>query len=74
MAGLWSAFPDLSFEITSKGLVGENLVAAQWTMRGTNTGSMMGLPPTGKSVMVTGADFIRIASGKIQTVDGYFDS
>ena len=74
MAGLWSAFPDLSFEITSKGLVGENLVAAQWTMRGTNTGSMMGLPPTGKSVTVLGADFIRIAGGKIQTVDGYFDS
>ena len=73
MAGLWSAFPDLSFEITSSGLVGENL-AAQWTMRGTNTGSMMGLPPTGKSVLVLGADFIRIAGGKIQTVDGYFDS
>ena len=74
MVGLWSAFPDLSFEIASKGLVGENLVAAQWTMRGINTGSMMGLPPTGKSVTVTGADFILISGGKIQTVDGYFDS
>ncbi|HSP68272.1 MAG TPA: ester cyclase [Bryobacteraceae bacterium] len=74
MAGLWSAFPDLSFEITSQGLVGENLVAAQWTMRGTNHGSMMGLPPTGKSVTVSGADFIRLANGRIQTVDGYFDS
>jgi len=74
MAGLWAAFPDLSFEIASKGLVGENLVAAQWIMRGTNNGSMMGLPPTGKSVTVSGADFIRVAGGKIQTVDGYFDS
>ena len=74
MAGLWAAFPDLSFEIASKGLVGENLVAAQWIMRGTNNGSMMGLPPTGKSVTVAGADFIRVAGGKIQTVDGYFDS
>jgi len=74
MARLWAAFPDLSFEIASKGLAGENLVAAQWIMRGTNTGSMMGLPPTGKSVTVSGADFIRVAGGKIQTVDGYFDS
>ena len=74
MAGLWAAFPDLSFEIASKGLAGDNLVAAQWIMRGTNTGSMMGLPPTGKSVTVSGADFIRVAGGKIQTVDGYFDS
>jgi steroid delta-isomerase-like uncharacterized protein len=74
MNGLWAAFPDLSFEIASKGLAAENLVAAQWIMRGTNTGSMMGLPPTGKSVMVAGADFIRVAGGQIQTVDGYFDS
>jgi hypothetical protein len=74
MAGLWAAFPDLSFEIASKGLAGDNLVAAQWIMHGTNTGSMMGLPPTGKSVTVSGADFIRVAGGKIQTVDGYFDS
>jgi steroid delta-isomerase-like uncharacterized protein len=72
--GLWAAFPDLSFEISSKGLVAENLFAAQWIMRGTNSGSIMGLPPTGKSVMVSGADFIRVAGGKIQTVDGYFDS
>jgi steroid delta-isomerase-like uncharacterized protein len=74
MVGLWAAFPDLSFEIASKGLAGENLVAAQWIMRGTNIGSMMGLPPTGKSVTVSGADFIRVGGGKIQTVDGYFDS
>ena len=74
VSGLWSAFPDLNFEIASKGLAGENLIAAQWIMHGTNSGSMMGLPPTGKSVTVHGADFIRVADGKIQTVDGYFDS
>ncbi|MBZ5635185.1 MAG: ester cyclase [Acidobacteriia bacterium] len=74
MRGLWAAFPDLSFEIASAGAAGPDLVAAQWIMRGTNTGSMMGLPPTGKSVTVSGADFIRVNGGKIQTVDGYFDS
>jgi steroid delta-isomerase-like uncharacterized protein len=74
MNGLWAAFPDLSFEIASAGVAGPDLVAAQWIMRGTNTGSMMGLPPSGKSVTVSGADFIRVAGGKIQTVDGYFDS
>jgi len=74
ITGLWAAFPDLSFEIASQGLAGEQLVAAQWIMHGTNTGSMMGLPPTGKSVTVPGADFIRIVGGKIQMVDGYFDS
>ena len=47
--GLWSAFPDLSFEEESVGETGEGTVAAQWLMRGTNTGSMMGLPPSGKA-------------------------
>src|SRR5262249_1888192 len=49
-------------------------VAAQWIMQGTNLGSMMGLPPTGKSIRTTGADFIRTRDGKIQSVEGYFDS
>jgi steroid delta-isomerase-like uncharacterized protein len=71
---LWAAFPDLSFEIASAGLAGENLVAAEWTMRGTNLGSMNGLPPTGRSVTTRGADFITVRDGKILSVQGYFDS
>jgi steroid delta-isomerase-like uncharacterized protein len=74
MKGLFSAFPDVSFEIASVGQAAPDLVAAQWVMRGTNTGSMFGLPPTGKSIEVRGADFIRVADAKIRSVDGYFDS
>jgi steroid delta-isomerase-like uncharacterized protein len=74
MKGLFSAFPDVSFEITSVGVAAPDLVAAQWLMRGTNTGSMNGLPPTGKSVALQGADFIRVSDDKIRSVNGYFDS
>lgn len=74
MNGLWAAFPDLSFEIASAAETGPETVAAQWIMHGTNLGSMMGLPPTGKPVTQHGADFIRVRDGKIETVDGYFDS
>jgi len=74
MNGLFSAFPDLSFEIVSAGLAAPDLVAAQWIMRGTNTGSMMGLPPTGRSVELPGADFIRVPGEKVRSVEGYFDS
>jgi steroid delta-isomerase-like uncharacterized protein len=74
MKGLFSAFPDVSFEIASVGLAAPDLVAAQWVMRGTNTGSMSGLPPTGKSVELRGADFIRVTDTKVRSVDGYFDS
>jgi len=72
--GLWDAFPDLTFDIISKAETGPETVAAQWLMRGTNTGSLQGLPPTGRSVGVPGADFIQIEADKIRSVQGYFDS
>jgi steroid delta-isomerase-like uncharacterized protein len=71
---LWDAFPDLTFEIISKAHTGPESVAAQWLMRGTNTGSLQGLPPTGRSVEVPGADFIEVEGDKIRSVQGYFDS
>src|SRR5260370_42612361 len=43
-------------------------------MTGPNTGPMMGLPPTGRSIALTGADFARIEGGKILSLQGYFDS
>src|ERR1700688_501829 len=49
--GLWDAFPDLTFEIVKVAQGAEGLVAAEWLMTGTNTGSFNGLP---------GADFIRV--------------
>jgi steroid delta-isomerase-like uncharacterized protein len=74
VGGLWSAFPDLTFAEESIGEIGPDRVAAQWVMRGTNIGSMRGLPPTGRSVELRGVDFIELRDGKIQTVTGYFDS
>ena len=62
MQGLFAAFPDISFSIASAGLAAPDFVAAQWIMRGTNSGSMMGLPPTGKPIELHGADFIRVAT------------
>jgi steroid delta-isomerase-like uncharacterized protein len=72
--GLWDAFPDLTFEIISNAETGPDTVVAQWLMRGTNTGSLQGLPPTGRSVAVPGADFIQVEGDKIRSVQGYFDS
>jgi steroid delta-isomerase-like uncharacterized protein len=71
--GLWAAFPDLSFEIISAE-TGAHTIAAQWLMRGTNTGSFHGLPPTGRAVAVPGADFIHVDGDQICSVQGYFDS
>src|SRR5687768_88538 len=71
---LWAAFPDLSFELLSVAPAGEGTIAAQWLMRGTNSGSMRGLPPTGRPVALPGADFIQIEGNKIRSVQGYFDT
>jgi len=73
-AGLFEAFPDVSFEVISAAETGPNTVAAEWLMRGTNTGSRQGAPPTGKSVALPGADFITIRGDKLASVKGYFDA
>lgn len=72
--GLFEAFPDVSFEIVSEAETGPGSIAAQWMMRGTNTGSMQGAPPTGKTVELPGADFITTKGGRVASVRGYFDS
>jgi steroid delta-isomerase-like uncharacterized protein len=71
---LWDAFPDLSFDIVSVAENASGLVSAEWLMKGTNTGPFNGLPPTGAAVALPGADFVRVAADKIQSVQGYFDS
>ena len=72
--GLWDAFPDLTFEIVRVAQGAEGLVAAEWLMTGTNTGSFNGLPPTGKRVSLPGADFVRVEGDKIRSVQGYFNA
>ena len=70
--GLFASFPDLSFEITSNAESGSGVVL-EWTMRGTNTGSLRGLPPTGARIAQEGIDLIRVTGEKVASVRGYFD-
>ena len=72
--GLWAAFPGLSFDVVSSAANDSGLVSAEWLMKGTNTGSLMGLPPTGLPVALPGADFVQVEGDKIRSVRGYFDS
>lgn len=73
-AGLWAAFPDLRFETGTHAHDGDGLFAAQWTMLGTNSAPFAGLPPTGRSVVLPGADFIRVGEKGIESVRGYFSA
>ncbi len=71
---LWSAFPDLAFEIASVAEAGVDRVMAEWIMRGTNTGVFQGMPATGRSISLAGVDVIDVGANGINAVTGYFDS
>ena len=59
-----AGFPDYQTIIDDIFAEGDK-VAVRITMSGTNTGSFMGIPATGKHVSFTGIYIARIASGKI---------
>ena len=59
-----TAFPDMSTTIDQAVAEGDLLVQ-RGIASGTNTGEMMGIPPTGKSAKVPWMDMYRIKGGQI---------
>jgi predicted ester cyclase len=59
-----TAFPDSHCTIDETVIQGD-MIAARWTARGTNTGSLGNNVPTGRKVLVTGVDLLKISNGKI---------
>lgn len=63
-AMMHAAFPDL--EGTIEDMVAEgDLIASRWTFHGTHRGELMGIPPTGKRITMSGMDVTRIENGRI---------
>ena len=58
-----SAFPDTHLTIEDQIAEGD-MVVSRWTATGTHQGSMMGIPPSGKRVTITGITITRFANGK----------
>ena len=71
---VWQAFPNIQFEITSYAETSPNKLVAEWLMTGINTGSLNGLPPTGKAIALKGVDLIEVNDDGIKLVTGYFDT
>lgn len=59
-----AAFPDAQYTIADI-IVDETKVAVRWSARGTHTGALGELAPTGKEVRVTGMDIYHFRDGKI---------
>jgi len=58
-----TAFPDLHFTVEDVIAEGDKVVA-RLTVRGTQQGAFMSIPPTGKKVASTAIDINRIVDGK----------
>ena len=67
-----NAFPDIHITVEDQIADGDK-VASRWTARGTHKGELTGIPPTGKSAVVTGMCIDRIVNGKIVESWGIFD-
>ena len=67
-----SAFPNGHTTIEDVVAEGDE-VAYRWTYRGTHQGDLMGIPPTGQDVTITGITIDRISGGKIEAEWNNFD-
>jgi steroid delta-isomerase-like uncharacterized protein len=59
-----SAMPDIQLTIDDEVYAGDKVVH-RWTLTGTDTGGVMGMPPSGKKLTFTGTTIVRMDDGKI---------
>lgn len=76
---LFKAVPDFAVQKSEGGMVDDDTMAEQWVVTGTWTqpwtsGPLAGMPPTGKSFVLPGANIIEFRDGKIDSVTQYFDN
>jgi len=58
------AMPDIKLTINDEIYTGDKVVH-RWTLAGTDTGGVMGMPPSGKQLTFTGTTIVRMEDGKI---------
>ena len=73
LRGIVEGFPDFRIEILES-LAREDVVMVELEWTGTHRGTFDGLPPTGRSVALRGAEKHRVADGALQRTDVYLDS
>lgn len=72
MAQVHTAYPDFHI-VVNESLYGDNLAFLNWTVTGTNTGEGS-VPPTGKTVNISGITMLRFAGGMITEEIAHYDT
>lgn len=68
-----TGFPDLKYEIQDVVLDGDR-IAVRYRLTGTHRGRFLGIEATGRPIDIEGAEFWRLAKGKIVEHWNYLDS
>ena len=63
ISAFFAAFPDIHVHIEDALAEGDRVVT-RWSAHGTQTGELMGIPPTGKAISITGIAIDRFENGK----------
>jgi predicted ester cyclase len=58
------AFPDVRVSVEDQIAEGD-MVVTRWTATGTHTGELMGIPPTGRRIEISGITINRFSGGRI---------
>lgn len=71
-AMFYAAFPDLRHAVEDTVATAEK-VAVRFTLHGTQTGTFLNIPATGKSIAVSAMAVLHVAEGKVVELRGVFD-
>jgi predicted ester cyclase len=72
-ARFFAGFPDATCETVGLHAISNDVWTWRFIIRGTNTGSLRGIRPTGRKVEVPGCEFIEIGGDHVCRVNGYVD-
>jgi len=68
----YGAFPDIKQTVEAV-VADENMAALRFSATGTHTGELMGMPPTGKQINISGMCMFQINGGKVTEWAEVFD-
>ncbi len=71
-AMFYAAFPDLRHAVEDTVATAEK-VAVRFTLHGTQTGTFLNIPATGKPIAVSAMAVLHVAEGKVVELRGVFD-